>query len=298
MSPHCPTLSSHRDAMDQTKTIKPDESIPQFIERIKDNTIKYLDECASLAYSNKKFKLHKAIRALIKKRVKEDEKAAFEKFVADLETDKELRSTHVPKILSEAEFQKSRPSKIKNSQEELKKLVGSKTIDATVSRAIVHKMKVIRSYETPYYKEYQKIQVIIEDMRGLLDTHTRLANRELEMKNIIVIFKYIIAEAKHFVAHFPKFRDTLAMKILELQNEEIQGVDLSELKPLLVAMKEYILTEVPTSALYIPASWEIQIDGLPDEISERKEEQDMQTAFASLRKHYTDLLQEAMTYTP
>ncbi len=110
------------------------------------------------------------------------------------------------------------------------------------------------------------------------------------------MFEYIITDASELVALHSKFRDVIALKILEFKGMERREDDLQGFDDMLEKARAFILEEIPKSALYVPSQWEIQLDGQPDFTTENEKERELHTEFAALCKNYTHIFAEAEAY--
>ncbi len=69
----------------------PEETIPQYIQRVKEQTPETLRGYATRAHSARNHKLHRALLALIKQKNAEIQDTAFTQFIAQLQANKAAR---------------------------------------------------------------------------------------------------------------------------------------------------------------------------------------------------------------
>jgi hypothetical protein len=136
----------------------------------------------------------------------------------------------------------------------------------------------------------------VVEIKALLADQERIVGRSNKQENIGIMFEYIITDASELVALHSKFRDVIALKILEFKGMERREDDLQGFDDMLEKARAFILEEIPKSALYVPSQWEIQLDGQPDFTTENEKERELHTEFAALCKNYTHIFAEAEAY--
>jgi hypothetical protein len=285
-------------------TIKPEETIPQYIERVQGQTAETLRGYATRAYLAENYKLHWAILNLIKQKKSADVDAHYTAFLTRLQENKVQREAAVARPPApEPKLEAGNPEIVaKDHLRDIRKIFAKDDeLTAEKTRKIILKQAAVNAAcaTAPYEKYLYHKDSIINEVKGMLEGHTEASaegrySRAQQIENISMLFNYIISDTKDFIAYQAKFRDTVAQRILEFKNRSVRPTDSPEFQPLLVRAKEFLLTEVPTSPLYIPSEWEID-DG-QEPLAATEEEREMHSEFAPLRKNYQHLFEQAKAY--
>ena len=285
-------------------TIKPDETIPQYIERIQGQTAETLRGYATRAYSAENYKLHRALLNLIKQKNAADVDANYTAFLTRLQENKAQREAAVARPPPpEPKLEAGNPEIVaKDHLRDIRKMFAKDDeLTAEKMRKIILKQATVNAVcaTAPYEKYLYNKDSIVNEVKGMLEGHTEASaegrySRAQQIENISMLFNYIISNTKDFMAYHSKFRGIVAQRILEFKNRSVRPTDSPEFQSLLVRAKEFLLTEVPTSPLYIPSEWEID-DGQGPLIT-TEEGREMHTEFAPLRKNYQPLFEQAKAY--
>ena len=274
------------------------ETIPQYIERIRDTDAKVLLGYASHAHASGNYKLNRAIHALIREKKATIGDTIFNDYLAQLRADKERR------VAAAAAAAAAKPANPNAGKEEKAKLLRemmtefqSVHMDADKKRQIVIKQVYAKATDDPAYESYlSKKESNVAEIKALLADQDRIIGRNNKLENVGIMFEYIMTDGRELVALHSKFRDVIALKILEFKGREPREADVLGFDDMLVKAIAFILEEVPKSPLYVPSQWEIQLDGEPDFTTENEKERELHTEFAVLRKDYNHIFAEAQAY--
>jgi hypothetical protein len=284
-------------------TINPEETIPQYIERVQGQTAETLRGYATRAYSAGNYKLHRALLNLIKQKNAADVDAHYTAFLTLLQDNKAQRKAAMARPPTpEPKLDAGNPEVVaKDYLRDIRKMLAKDDeLTAEKKRKIILKQATVNAVcaTVPYAKYLYHKDSIINEVKGMLEGHTEASaegrySRAQQIENISMLFNFIISDTKDFMAYHSKFRDTVAQRILEFKNRTMRPTDPQEFNSLLVRAKEFLLTEVPTSALYIPSEWEID-DG--EEPLATEQEREVHAEFAPLKKNYQHLFEQAKAY--
>jgi hypothetical protein len=131
------------------EALKPNETIPQYIERIRDTDAKALLAYASQTHTNGNYKLNRAIHGLIREKKVNAGDAVFNDYVAQLRADKEKRVTAAAAEAKPANPNAGKEEKAKLLREMMTEFQ-SVHLDAEKKRQIVIKQTHAKATDHPH----------------------------------------------------------------------------------------------------------------------------------------------------
>jgi hypothetical protein len=247
-------------------TIKPDQTIAEYIESIRDKDINTLKGYALRAHSNGKHKVNRAIHTLIREKEALGSDELYNAFVIRLAAETEQRHKAAPcrKLKPKYEFDRT------ISDYEKKRLIylkGQLSLEDPQLRQIIQSWEEFQKYKKYMIDNRTTHEMVIEEVKHMIVDNEHIRGREQKAKNVKVIFDYIIEYGEHMIAYHHKFRDTLLQKVLELSkdlHDYLPTEDNPSAKLVDQEVKTFIKEKVITSPYYIPSIWEISIKGVPD----------------------------------